>query len=481
MASAGGSSGARQVEQWNLFTEIEGQAAVVRTERAPPDPDDLTGRHELVEDLGAVGHAGRQHVGLENGGGDRSALQLANDLEEPIEARLSVADMLPTGQELAEGGCFYRFDLGAELGERPASQPAQHVGIHPFLAAAGRQERSAGGPTGRLEPIEHLVDHRRRQTERPGCLPGREGTVGTGESADDISERVFDRFEEGIRDPLRKRHTERIAQPGGVFDGGPPFTVSGLDADDLPIGFELADKCIEVAVDPRLQVDPAERTEVAEQVVDGTGRTGMTIGQQPLQFELDLGHHLRVEQAAQLGLAEQLGQQAAVEGEGGRPALGGRSVVLIHVGGDEVERERRGEGTRRVEGHVGDPHLASPDVAEQLGQSRQVEVLLQDLSIGLEHDGKGRVVAGDLEQIGRAAPLQPERGTVARAGAGAARAPGRPPPGIGRRTGRCWPPPPTTSSSSSSGSTSSASAGGGSSASGNRNTMPSSVHMASTS
>ena len=49
---------------------------------------------------------------------------------------------------------------------------------------------------------------------------------------------------------------------------------------------------------------------------------GLAVGREPLQLGLDLGEHLGVEQLAQLGAAEQLGEQALVEREGGGPALG---------------------------------------------------------------------------------------------------------------------------------------------------------------
>ena len=48
----------------------------------------------------------------------------------------------------------------------------------------------------------------------------------------------------------------------------------------------------------------------------------------------------RVDQLAQLLLAEQLTQQVAVERQRGGPALGVGRVALVHVGGDVVEQQR---------------------------------------------------------------------------------------------------------------------------------------------
>jgi hypothetical protein len=57
------------------------------------------------------------------------------------------------------------------------------------------------------------------------------------------------------------------------------------------------------------------------------------------QLALDLLERGRVDQVAQLLLAEQLLQQVAVEGERLGAPLGERRVVLVHVRGDVVEEE----------------------------------------------------------------------------------------------------------------------------------------------
>ena len=61
------------------------------------------------------------------------------------------------------------------------------------------------------------------------------------------------------------------------------------------------------------------------------------------QLPLDLGERLGIDQFAQLLLAEQLAEQVAVERKRLRAPLGGRRVVLVHIGGDVVEEERGGE------------------------------------------------------------------------------------------------------------------------------------------
>ena len=69
---------------------------------------------------------------------------------------------------------------------------------------------------------------------------------------------------------------------------------------------------------------------------------------QALQLELQVGDRGRVEQLAQLLLAEQLGQQLAVERQRLRAPLGQRRVALVHVGADVVEEQPGGERRRRA-------------------------------------------------------------------------------------------------------------------------------------
>ena len=101
-----------------------------------------------------------------------------------------------------------------------------------------------------------------------------------------------------------------------------------------------------------------ERAEQPQQVGDALGVPGPAVGREPLQLGLDLGEHLGVEQLAQLGAAEQLGEQALVERERGGPALGDRGVALVDELGDVAEQQGAGVGRRRLGLDVGDADLA---------------------------------------------------------------------------------------------------------------------------
>src|SRR5581483_10989876 len=80
-----------------------------------------------------------------------------------------------------------------------------------------------------------------------------------------------------------------------------------------------------------------------EQVVQSLG-----VPRERPERRLDLGERVRVDQLAQLLLAEQLPQEIAVERERLRTPLRRRRVVLVHVRRDVVEQERGRERRRTL-------------------------------------------------------------------------------------------------------------------------------------
>lgn len=128
-----------------------------------------------------------------------------------------------------------------------------------------------------------------------------------------------------------------------------------------------------------------------------------------LDGHLEVRQRGRVQQLAQLLLAQQLAQQVSIEGQGlGTPLRHGR-VAFVHVGGDVVEQERACEwrGAHRLHGVDGD--FAPADSREQLAQRRQVEHVRQALAVCLHQDRERAVAAGDRQQAGRPLALLPER------------------------------------------------------------------------
>ena len=143
------------------------------------------------------------------------------------------------------------------------------------------------------------------------------------------------------------------------------------------------------------------------------GRRLPVVGQR-LERQLEVGQRLRIEQLAQLLLAEQLAQQVAIEREGAGAALGERRVALVHVRGDVVEQKaaRERAGLRRLD--AVDRDLATGDAAEDVAQRVEVENVGQALAVRLDEDREAAVAAGDREQVGRPLALLPQRRPRAR-------------------------------------------------------------------
>lgn len=165
------------------------------------------------------------------------------------------------------------------------------------------------------------------------------------------------------------------------------------------------------------QVGVRERAQQAQQVGDAFGVLDPAVLGAPLEFPLQLGQYLGVEQLAQLGLAQELGQQAGVQGQGGGAPLGERGVALVQELGDVSEQEGAGEGGGLGRGDLDEPHLAGLDVAHQLGEPGDVEDVLKAFADRLQDDRERSELAGHLEQLGGALPLLPQRGALSRAAA----------------------------------------------------------------
>ena len=146
---------------------------------------------------------------------------------------------------------------------------------------------------------------------------------------------------------------------------------------------------------------------------------------QALQLELELGEHLGIEQLAQLLGAHEVAQEVAVERERGGAALGERRVALVHVHRDPAEQQRLRERRRPPRLDRYDPHLAGADLGEHLAQRGDVEDVAQALARRLQQHREGREAARDLEQVGGALALLPQRRAFAGPAAGEQQRAGR--------------------------------------------------------
>ena len=245
--------------------------------------------------------------------------------------------------------------------------------------------------------------------------------------------------------PVRHRHAQAVAQPGDVLDRGPAL-LTGDAYGDHPArvgqaGQPRADVGRARLGDAGRDLVDRQRAEDAQQVGHGLGGAGAPVGGQPLQLGLDLGQHLGVEQLAQLGAAEQLGQQPLVEAERRGSALGDRGVALVDELGDVPEQQAAGVGARRLGGDVDDGDLAPVDPPQQGGERGQVVDVLEALADGLEDDREGWGTSRRPRAAGRCAGAAATAGCGGPGRGGGAAGRGRRTRGSGWRTARSRRPP----------------------------------------
>ena len=234
---------------------------------------------------------------------------------------------------------------------------------------------------------------------RPG--PARHETV----------QRPFHRSQERGRHAHRHCHSQRVAVAAGVLDRDPALLAGDADDHRAPRPLQRREPLAggRRFHDPRRRILRGQVAQPAQQVVQSVHGSRGSLGRQRLQSQLQVGQRGRVDQVAQLLLAEQLAQQVAVQGQRAGPPLRQGRVALVHVGGQVVEEQRAGERRGRDRLHFPDLDLTSRHSPEHLAQRRQVEEVGQAFAIGLDDDRERAVPAGHGQQAGRTLPLLPER------------------------------------------------------------------------
>ncbi len=396
----------------------EDDPAVAARQRTRADPDDLASGGQLVEQRRRVaGHAARQDQGLQSGGGNRCARQLIDHVIDGLDPRCSGSaaglsrgrvHVLPRGQEGGVSAWRRRLDFLAQLRQASAAQHAQYARLAP-LGADGRLEVTLGEhPFGR-QPVQDPSDDRDAQ---PVAL--REGTraeraVRPGIAEHQIAQRVGHRLGKCLRHTRRQCDAESVAQAPRVLNRTPPLGGGDPELQNAALRDERGEpggRLCRVRRSLR-HFGRGQRAKRAQHVGDGFRVPACPAGREPLELALYLLDDKRVEQLAQLGLAEQLGEQGRVECQGLSAPLGQRRVALVHERADVSEQQRPAERRCRWRLDLHQPYPASRYVAHQCRQARHIEDVLQALPNGLEDDRERSVLASHRQQLRRALALLP--------------------------------------------------------------------------
>ena len=332
----------------------------------------------------------------------------------PAPRRRVAVDALPGGQEARQRALVDGLDLLAQHRQRGAAQAPQHLGVAPLALAAAGAQLAADQLAAALERRQHgaAVD----AVARPQLVRG-ERAVRRGVAADEPRQRVGHVLEERRRQPAGRHRAERVAVQAGVGGVDPALLAGEPDPDRAALALQLLEhrRPRRARRRTRSGASAAVRSPTPRSTSCKPSRAvARRIAEQELEVVLDLLERARVDQVAQLLLAEQLAQQVAVERQRRRAPLGVRRVALVHVRRDVVEQQRGGERRRGRRLDLDQRELAAVQRGQQLDQAGHVEHVAQALAVGLEHDRELAVLLGHLEQRLRLQPLLPQRRALAR-------------------------------------------------------------------
>ena len=421
----GGGLGQRE---GRVLSQVQGHPPVPARQGPSPDPQNLPGRGQLVQPRGLVlPHPSRQHQRLHGTGRQERPIELFDGGEQTCHPTPRFAHVLPGRQESRERIGADGLGLVPQGGHRPATQQAQHVGVAPLGPLPIRAELALGQPAPGRKRAEDVPGHGHAYPESACHLLSGEGRGASGVPGDQVAERIVDRLGERVGDADRQGTPEAIAQPCRVLDRGQAFDAGHPDGDgpasrreglDGPGGDGVVDGT-------RADLVRRQRTEQPQQVGDLLGVACAPVGGEPLQLELGARDHLGVQQLAELGSAEQLGEQGCIQRERLSTALGQRRVPLVHERGDVAEQQRAGERRRLDRLHLDDGDGSGADVADEVDQRGHVVDVLQALAHRLEQDRERPVPRGHRQQLRRALPLLPQGRAAAGVATGKQQRPSR--------------------------------------------------------
>ena len=236
---------------------------------------------------------------------------------------------MPREREASERGLLDRLDLLAQACERALPQRAQHAAVDPLRAARAGAELPLEDRARLRELAKGTADLGGADAETAGELDGGEGSVGAREAPNERDERP------GLVPE------ERIGKPRWHDDG---------HRDGATIALQLEQPLIHSSARGRAcgKLIAGQIAEPQEQLVRGVRVSSGPIGHELLELELELRQRVRVEELAQLDLAEELAELRRVHGQGLRAAFGEGRVALVDEVADVLEEERRREGRWRA-------------------------------------------------------------------------------------------------------------------------------------
>ena len=149
--------------------------------------------------------------------------------------------------------------------------------------------------------------------------------MGSGETRDEVTQRIPHRLKERVRYPLWQRRPERISEPGRVLGRRPPLLAGYAQGQDTPGLLEFDQPglgSIRVDATRALTSSRWRSPSIRRRVVKRVGIPDLLRFGQQLQLELQLGKGRGIDELPELRLAHQLGEHRPIQRQGLRAPLG---------------------------------------------------------------------------------------------------------------------------------------------------------------
>ena len=301
-----------------------------------------------------------------------------------------------------------RLDFLSQLRQRTAADRAQHVTVTPLsLRATGTKLSFNEAPA--LDKTTQC--HRHDRNAKPVAarhVVRSERPVRSRVTKDEIARRVRDRLEVAIGKAGGKRCAKSIAIAAGILDGDESLLARDAHDDDAARLQQLARGCL--GIDERALRDLLDRqiAEAQQQIVKGIGRLGLMPFVEMLQLDFERVQRVRVEQLAQLGLAEKLPELGLIDGQSLSAPLGQRRVAVVDEVRHVPEQQRPGEGRRFLGVGDDDTNRALLNLLQRRYERRNIEHIAEHLAIRLEDDRERSEARRHLQQVVGTFALLPE-------------------------------------------------------------------------
>ena len=378
-------------------------------------PDDHLGLGQQRVQVGCVvaRQTGRQHLGLPGAGRQHRPGQPLQGEQHLVGIGAGPVVELVTGrEEPREGALRDRTQFAARGGETAGAHPAQDFGVDKFGFGHTQAETTTGQSPGADLAVQQRRHGGHPEPEDGGNLADGERAVSAGVAGDQLGERVASCAGGWCGMTGRDRDAQRVPQDGKIAHRHQLGSIG--DPDRRHAGVQRIQCRIEVGqlhpFGQRRQRQRAQQSRQFGQVVWGLGpaaRGGV------LQFGDHLGHHVGVQQLAQVERAQGCRQQLGVYRQHRGPAFSERGVAVVEERAGVPEEQSGGERARLVGDHLDQPGRAGSQAAHQFHQAGQIVDVLGDLADGFDDDREARVVPGHLQQLGGALALLPKRRTSA--------------------------------------------------------------------